>query len=214
MDPETAGFAAQEGAQWIGILFSSRSPRKVSMKCAHEIVQAARSNGAEAVGVFVDESLEEMMRIIRELDLRIVQLHGEEAKRACHGLPQELAIIYAVDDDPLPDRLDPKKDFLLFDRREPAPQGFRFFIAGGLNAANVEKQILHHRPYGIDVSSGVESTLFKKEPSMILEFIRKALCKGRFGAFWRNVCAGTARPAAQGIGTCSGNHWIKLIFSG
>ncbi len=182
-DPGTAHFAIEAGAQFIGILFSSRLPRKVSMKSAHEIVRAVRSSGAEPVGVFVDESLEEMMQIIRELDLRTVQLHGEEAKRACYGLPQELVIIYVVDDDPLPDRLDPKKDFLLFERREPDSRGFRFFIAGGLNAGNIEKGILRHRPHGIDVSSGVESSLSRKEPLLIEQFIRKALSKGRFGEF-------------------------------
>ncbi len=182
-DPAVARLAAEEGAQFIGILFSPLSVRKVSMKLAHEIVSSTRAGGGEAVGVFVDEDLEKMMRIIHELDLRVVQLHGEAARRACHALPHELTIIYVVDDDPLPDRLDPRKDFLLFERRDPEPRGFRFFIAGGLNAKNVEKEILLHRPHGVDLSSGVEVSLAKKEPSLIREFIHKVTAKGRFGDF-------------------------------
>ena len=101
-DPEMAKVAALAGADFIGILFSSLSPRSVSIKRAKEIARAARLEGAEVIGVFVDEELEEILQIVKELDLHYVQLHGDRSRRALDALPKELQIIYVVDERPLP----------------------------------------------------------------------------------------------------------------
>lgn len=175
MDPEKAKLAVQKGADFIGMLFSKkRSPRAISLETAREIVRAVREAGGEPVAVFADESLEEMRSIIDGLQLSTIQLHGDTPRSFCDQLPQRK--IYVADGGPLPKSLDLKRDFLLFENRTPDPQGFRFFIAGSLNAANVGKTIQELKPDGVDASRGV------REEEDMVQFIEKAR-PGRYGHF-------------------------------
>jgi phosphoribosylanthranilate isomerase len=166
MDPEKAREAAKKGADFIGILFSDLSKRKVSLEDAKKIVQAARQAGAEPVGVFADETKEEILRIAEELQLQIVQLHGDAPRAAAPFLPMRK--IYVADGKPLPECLDPKRDFLLFENVAIESRGFPFFIAGGLSSANVAKRIESDRPTGVDASRSV------REIGEIEAFIRAA----------------------------------------
>lgn len=181
-DPATAKEAALSGANFIGLLFSAKSTRCVSLGLAKQIAQAAREGGAEVVGVFVDEGIEEILKIVQALDLHYVQLHGDNPRKACSALPAALRIIYVADGGPLPIHLDPNKDFLLFERMEPTPKPFRFFIAGGLNSGNVANAIQQLKPDGVDVSSGIESAPAIKDLTKIKTFIQKVK-RGRFGPF-------------------------------
>lgn len=179
-EPETARYAVRQGAQYIGLLFSDLSPRKIDLATAHSIAEAVRKEGGEPVGVFADEPLEEIERIAAALDLKIVQLHGDIPRKACAHL--QMAKIYVADGNPLPSSLDPERDFLLFERKVQDPGTFRYFFAGGLKAENVKDAIEKHRPFGVDVSSGVEERLAVKSREKIVAFIREAR-PGRFGQF-------------------------------
>ncbi len=174
MDPETATFAARKGANFIGLLFSKVSPRSICLEKAKEIACAARMAGAEPVAVFADETLEEMKKIIEELELKVVQLHGDVPRSFCSAL--DVQKIYVADGKPFPSALDPKRDFLLFEKHFQDPQGFRFFVAGGLNAENVQETIVKYTPHGVDASRGV------RDSAAIASFIEKAR-PGRFGLF-------------------------------
>ncbi len=174
MDPELASFAVQKGAHYIGLLFSKVSSRAIRIEQGKEIAKAVREAGGEPVAVFADESLEQMQEIIEALDLKVVQLHGENPRRFCDQLPVQK--IYVADGKPLPLSLDPRRDFLLFENGVQDPQGFRFFIAGGLDSENVEEAIRLFKPEGVDASRGV------RETSAISSFIEKAR-PGRFGPF-------------------------------
>lgn len=179
-DPETARFAVKQGAHFIGLLFSDISPRKIDLKTALAIVRAVREEGGEPVGVFADETLDEILAISSALELSVVQLHGEIPKEACPHLP--MAKIYFVGDGPIPAHLDRARDYLLFEKETRDPQGFRFFVAGGLNAENVGAAIEKYRPFGVDVSRGVEERLAVKSREKIEAFIANAR-PGRFGPF-------------------------------
>ncbi|MBX7067333.1 MAG: tryptophan synthase subunit beta [Parachlamydiales bacterium] len=174
MDPHTARFAVQKGANFIGLLFSKVSTRAISLEKAKEIVEAVRDAGGEPVAVFADESLDEMRKIIDALSLDVVQLHGDVPRSFCDQIPQKK--IYVADGKELPKSLDKEKDFLLFEKSFQDPQGFRFFVAGNLSAENVEKTIQEFKPHGVDVSRGA------REPDAIADFIEKAR-PGRFGPF-------------------------------
>ncbi len=175
MDPETARFAVEKGAHFIGLLFSkNRSPRAISLEKAKEIVQAVRVAGGEPVAVFADESLEEMRSIIDILQIKTVQLHGDIPRSHASQIEQQK--IYVADGSPLPSCLDPTRDFLLFEKCFHDPQNFRFFIAGNLSAENVERAIEEFNPTGVDVSRGA------REKEAIAQFIEKAR-PGRFGLF-------------------------------
>lgn len=172
MDPETAIFAAKKGANFIGLLFTKE--RRISIEQAKLIAEGSRQHGAEPVAVFVNETFEEMERIIEALELKVVQLHGDGAKKYADQL--KVARIYVADGRPLPKTLDPQRDFLLFENHFEDPKGFRFFIAGNLKAENVQEAIRAKAPFGVDVSRGA------RNQEAISAFIEKAR-PGRFGAF-------------------------------
>ncbi|HMT02913.1 MAG TPA: tryptophan synthase subunit beta [Burkholderiales bacterium] len=179
---EIAKKAAIAGANYIGLLFSNISPRKIDINLAKEITKEVRASGAEVVAVFVDESLEEMLNIINELNLKLIQLHGNKVRALCDKLPEYLQIIYVVDGKELPPKLNPNKDFLLFEKIALHKSEFRYFIAGGLNIYNVSTQISLLKPHGVDVSSGVEESLAKKDDKKIKDFINKVRL-GYYGDF-------------------------------
>jgi phosphoribosylanthranilate isomerase len=180
---ETAKYTAIAGADYIGLLFSKVSPRNISLDLAKEITAASRANGAEVVGVFVDEALEQIEQISQNLELKIIQLHGEKVRAFCGHLSNKFQIIYVADGNLLPDCLNPHKDFLLYDGIEPYHNsGFRYFIAGKLSIDNVDQVIAKTNPNGLDLSSGVESTLAVKDINKIRAFISKVRPK-RFGKF-------------------------------
>ncbi|MDE3047233.1 MAG: tryptophan synthase subunit beta [Verrucomicrobiota bacterium] len=174
MDPKTARFAVQKGAHFIGLLFSKVSPRAISLEKAKEIVRAVREEGGEPVAVFADESLTEMRRIIQELSLNVVQLHGDIPRSFCDQIPQTK--IYVADGKPYPKSLQTERDYLLFEQHIQDPQGFRFFMAGGLTPENVARMIETYHPHGVDVSRGA------RDETAIGQFIAQAR-PGRFGAF-------------------------------
>jgi phosphoribosylanthranilate isomerase len=174
MDPDTARFAVKQGADYIGLLFSKVSTRAIGLEKAKEIVAAVRAAGGEPAAVFADETLEQMLAIIEALDLKIVQLHGDVPRSFCDALPVQK--IYVADGKLLPKSLDQKKDFLLFENHFEDPKGFRFFIAGNLNAENVCDAIDRFKPDGVDASRGA------RDPDTIAAFIEKSR-PGRFGTF-------------------------------
>lgn len=181
-DVKTARETSIAGADYIGLLFSKVSPRQIDLSLAEEITKVSRLGGAEVVAVFVDESLEEMLNIINVLDLKVVQLHGDKVRALCDKLPSYLQIIYVVNDKDLPSSLDPNKDFLLYEKLTPVKTEFRYFVAGKLNVENVTQYIQEYKPQGVDVSSGVESSLAKKDINKVVDFIKKVR-KERYGRF-------------------------------
>ncbi|MBW1899756.1 MAG: phosphoribosylanthranilate isomerase, partial [Deltaproteobacteria bacterium] len=99
---EAAGCVAL-GADAIGCVFFSKSPRNVSLSQAKKIVRALPSD-VKAVGVFVNESFEEIMRAVEHCGLHAIQLHGQEPPELLELLHQKgLTIIKAlfVEKDPL-----------------------------------------------------------------------------------------------------------------
>ncbi len=182
-NPTTAKQAAINGADYVGLLFSNVSPRQVSIDNAVAIADATRCGGAEVVGIFVDEEFDEMLEIIKRLNIQVVQLHRDKVRSYCTKLDPKLQIIYVADDKPLPTNLDPKRDFLLFENMVPFKTQFRYFIAGALDITNVQEKINTYHPDGVDLSSGVESSLGVKDIKKVTDFIRHIRPEryGRFG---------------------------------
>jgi phosphoribosylanthranilate isomerase len=180
---ETAYQTALAGADLIGLLFSDCSPRKISLELAVQISQQARLGGAEIVGVFVDETYQEMLHIITTLKLKYVQLHGAKVYPYGNKLDKDIHIIYLVNNQPLPEYLSVKRDFLLFDKTVPVATNFRFLVAGNLSCDNVASKVTQYDPDGVDVSSALESSLAIKDINKIRQFIELARPEryGRFG---------------------------------
>jgi phosphoribosylanthranilate isomerase len=189
--PEDAMLAVELGARLIGLVFWPESPRFVDRLRAREIVSALRP-GVDAVGVFVNQT-EEAVEIAHEVGLRTIQLHGDEppdSYRTLAAPANGVSVIKAVavrDASSVRQALDiPDGTQVLLDAHDAVKRGGTgrtidwslasaiarqraVILSGGLNRDNVIEAIDAVRPAGIDVSSGVESSPGKKDPSKLRE---------------------------------------------
>lgn len=193
-DSLTAIGAAKAGANFIGLVFDVKSRRKVSPLVAKKIVQAIKPLGVYPVGVFTTQTAAEIMDICSFTNINIVQLHGKVAKNAIAYLPKTMTKIFTISVDTngvINDAelnnilfLSKFQDFILFDNCKPGSgrtfkidnfspsTDFKFFLAGGLNIQNVQERVTRIKPYGVDVSSGVEDIKCKKNITLIKAFIQ------------------------------------------
>lgn len=194
---DDALFAAESGADALGFVFWKKSQRFVEASAVKAIVKALPPF-VSCVGVFVDEEASRVNDIARQTGLSCVQLHGSESPEFCRGM--ELRVIKAF-------RIKKSNDiaslsgydvsaFLLDSYSEGAPGGTgkvfdwacaieakkygKVILAGGLTPGNIEDALRKVGPYGVDVSSGVESSPGKKDRVKIKEFIQqvRGFCDG------------------------------------
>lgn len=188
--------ACEAGADAVGLNFYSRSPRAVSVTTAVEI-RAQLPAGVQVFGVFVDADPIEIMEVFRDVQLDVVQLHGDESRAVVAQLGREAPVFKALrvasnfSVGTLQEYPDVKG--FLFDAADAAPGQYggtgrladwevaqraarthRIILAGGLNAENVAAAILQVRPYAVDVTSGVEAQPGEKDHDQLRQFIREA----------------------------------------
>lgn len=201
--PEAALAAAEAGADMIGLMFAP-SRRQIEVAAARKIVEALRasSHGRDVVvvGVFVDEQPARIAEIAAAARLDWVQLSGHEAVAVADAL--DLPTIKAVrfDGDPsesgwIAASGDCASDPLLVDAHVPGSFGGAgvvgdwaaaarlavqrpVLLAGGLTPLNVAEAIRVVQPWGVDVSSGVE-TDGAKDLDKIRAFVRAAKAGAR-----------------------------------
>lgn len=184
--PEMAKKVAASGVDYIGLLFTSHSPRQIDLATAKEICAAVKDYSTQVVGVFFDETPEQITAIDAALNLDVIQLHGDLPRSGVAKFVHK-PIIYVADGKDLPESLNPAKDFLLYEKTEPQTESkFRFFIAGGIDKNNVDELITKYKPHGIDLSSGVEITRGVKDFHKIREFLTvvKPTYYGAFGGMY------------------------------
>lgn len=187
-DEITAKHAIHCGADWIGFVFHPASKRNIDITVAAKISQTVHALGAKTVGVFVDQTVDEIITTVKRCNLDFAQLHGDIARNAYANLPDNIARIYAVQVEknnynPLP-ILNSHRDYLLFDALNPgAGEVFDWnttkidstvpwILAGGLNTANISNAMCIYQPQGFDVSSGVEVSPGVKNNALMSQFIR------------------------------------------
>lgn len=174
--PETAAFAAEEGADFVGMILSEGFTRSVTLERAKTIVEAVKENGATPVGVFVGEPATKIGAFCALLGIPIVQAYD-----LSDPLPEHLRRIYINEPNA---ELRPDIDLLLMETEKPGtgakldienfnpPQARPWIIAGGLTPDNVKQAVFRFRPSGVDVSSGVEKEGIKNR-ELILKFIQE-----------------------------------------
>jgi phosphoribosylanthranilate isomerase len=194
--PQDAELAAGLGASALGFVFWPNSPRHIAVDRARAIAAGLPTNVLK-VGVFVDQSPEDVARVIDEVGLDVAQLHGHESAEYCRDLMVRLntgatgkTLFKAVgvtgngsatiaDFDPeivlLVDAHDPERfggtgKTVNWDSARDIAATRRTILAGGLNATNVKLAVRSVRPYGVDVSSGVESAPGVKDPNRLRTF--------------------------------------------
>lgn len=185
--------AVEADADLFGLVFYKPSHRYVTPRQAHDLVQSLgeRRAGVEAVGLFVNEEADFINRTVLEADLDVVQLHGNESPEFCQRIHRPVIKAIHMNDAGDLGKLQAYRETtwrLLLDTPTPgwggsgtthdwslaraAAQGQRVFLAGGLHPENVANAISQVRPWGVDVSSGVETNKVKDE-AKIRAFLRQ-----------------------------------------
>jgi phosphoribosylanthranilate isomerase len=187
---EDAAAAVEAGAGALGFNFWKGTPRYISPREAARIVPQIPGE-VWAVGVFVDEAWERVREIAAETGISVLQFHGHESPEYWDELASYQRIkAFRVGKDFQPDQLARYRSaaaYLLdasvanmmggtgqtFDwtLAERAKAFGRIILAGGLRPQNVGEAVRRVRPWGLDVSTGVESEPGKKDPRLIREFI-------------------------------------------
>jgi len=184
---EDAQCALRHGADYLGFVFAE-SPRRVRPEDIRPWLDELRER-AELVGVFRDQSYEEVAELVEQLDLDLVQLHGSERGEEWLGLPVRVIEARAVMQARVaPSRLRDSSWATLLDSASPSGGGSgqvfpwqlavslakrrRVFLSGGLTAFNVARAISQVHPFAVDVSSGVESAPGLKDPDKLAAFAR------------------------------------------
>jgi len=185
-----AEHAVIAGADAIGMVFYSKSPRYISIADAQEIV-SRMPPFASTVGLFVNSSCEAVHDIISEVPLDLLQFHGDEDEEFCNSFkrPYIKAVRVKADTDLLqichqytsargilldsykkgtPGGTGETFDWSMIPRKLPLP----LVLAGGLDANNVAEAVSAVHPWAVDVSSGVEHSAGKKDRQKVEQFIR------------------------------------------
>jgi phosphoribosylanthranilate isomerase len=182
-DNAAALAAVEAGADLLGFHFC-RSDRRVTPEEAKAIVDGL-SLRPLIVGVFIDQDSEEVRQIAEFVGLDLLQLHGSETPGYDGGRP--LIKVLKVKDGKVPDA-DAWPDPIMldswsadqrggtgltwdWDRARDLLSARKVFIAGGLEPGNVGKVVSNLKPYGVDVSSGVESAVRVKDPEKVRAFV-------------------------------------------
>jgi phosphoribosylanthranilate isomerase len=195
--PEDAEVAVVEGANAIGLVFVDVSPRRVMPAAAAEIARSSRGHVAR-VGLFVDADAATVWKTLEQVELDLLQFHGEESASFCRsfGVPYIKALPVRG---PIPDsvlRGYPDAYALLLDAWVAGRSGGtghsfdwslwpssiigdnglpRLILAGGLTPENVAEAVARLAPWGVDVSGGVEGPAKGiKDHERIRRFVRCA----------------------------------------
>jgi phosphoribosylanthranilate isomerase len=182
---------AELGADMIGFNFYPQSPRYIEPKIARQIVERI-PRSADAVGVFVDASADEIRITAKRTGIESVQLHGDFSPETCRELAREFRVIRAFRTEakfqPEDAGAFPDCDVLLDAHhvelrggtgvtcdwsaaRATLPFARFLILSGGLNAQNVAHAIAAVAPHAVDVCSGVESAPGVKDYRTIEKFI-------------------------------------------
>ncbi|WP_092013227.1 phosphoribosylanthranilate isomerase [Marinobacter daqiaonensis] len=173
--PEDAVAASRAGADALGLVFYNKSPRSVTLERAQEIAAVVPAF-VTLVGLFVNPSRMDVEMALSRIPLDLLQFHGDETPEFCTQFRRrwikavrvrDAAVVtdafdrYREASGLLVDAYDPSRyggtgqsfDWSVIPRQRPLP----LILAGGLNSANVATAIGQVRPWGVDVSGGVES---------------------------------------------------------
>jgi phosphoribosylanthranilate isomerase len=190
--PQDALAAARAGADAIGLVFYPPSPRYLSAERAVEI-RDALPPFVQAVALFVNPDAAQVAQVIGRVRPALLQFHGEEAPGFCaqFGMPFVKACRVRKGETAGVDALEYLRPFSsaaawLFDSyvpeyggvgesfdwsQLPVTQERPVILSGGLSRENVAGAIRRVRPWGVDVSSGVESAKGIKDPAKIAAFM-------------------------------------------
>jgi len=188
-----AALAVQLGADLIGLNFYPPSPRYLSLDVALQI-RAMIPPQVQCVGVFVNAERQHISQLIEQLQLDIVQFHGDESGDVLLGWPcKTIKAVRVSSEDNLLDVEHIPTDYILLDTYKAGQYGgtgetfswrrivsaisdreHRLILAGGLTPENVALAVRTVYPWAVDVASGVEAAPGRKDQDKMRAFITNA----------------------------------------
>jgi phosphoribosylanthranilate isomerase len=181
--------AVEAGADALGFVFVPDTPRYIHPNQATQII-AQLPPFITIVGLFVDASLQQMTAIAEQCHLDALQAHGQESPDLCEALNRRVIKAFRVTDESVLSQLPRYRvsayllDAYVKGKMGGTGQTFNWniavkakacgpiILAGGLNPDNVAAAIQRVRPYGVDVSSGVEASPGRKDAVKVRDFIQ------------------------------------------
>ena len=182
---------------FFGMIFYKKSPRNITIQNAANLQKISKRLNINGVGVFFNENIDQLIKVIKNINLKYVQLHGSEDDFYIKNLKNSgVKIIKAIPIRELKDLYKIKNyknaDYFLFDYKPikgelPGGNAKSFdwnllknlqtekpwFLSGGININNIKQILCDINPFGIDLSSGVEKELGIKDNHIINNFIEK-----------------------------------------
>lgn len=207
---DDALLAVALGADALGFVFASGSPRMISPTRARDIVVRLPRGEVTAIGVFRDERPQRVVEIVNTVGLRGAQLHGREPTSEVQYIRERVPLViqaFAAGDPAITMTAAGPADLVLLDAPEPgsgrvfdwslaegAPPGVRLILSGGLTPENVAAAIRRVRPFGVDTSSGTETVpgSGRKDPRKLRRFVEAAKRAGE--QLTREGWTGAGRP--------------------
>ena len=182
--------ACELGVDAVGLVFAQRSTRRLTIEQASAL-RAGIAEGIEVVALFMDNDAAHVQRVIDEVRPTLLQFHGSEDEAFCaaFGVPYLKAV--AMGGEVATDALShhPGAVALLLDSHAsggaggtghrfdwsqiPADSGRRVLLAGGLDPENIFEAVSAVHPWGVDVSSGIESAPGEKDAAKMQRFVEE-----------------------------------------
>ena len=197
-DEETVICCEQNKVDFFGMIFYEKSGRNIDIIEAKKLTDISNKLKIQPVGVFVDHNIDTLKKIILFLNLKFIQLHGEENQPYIDAIKSQfdIKIIKKISIRTAKDLNKISKfkniDYLLFDYKPNNNElpggnsksfdwellkdkkiGLPWFISGGINQDNVKKIQNILNPNGIDLSSGVEESIGIKSNTKINNLFKK-----------------------------------------
>ena len=197
-DEETVICCEQNKVDFFGMIFYEKSSRNIDIIEAKKLTDISNKLKIQPVGVFVNHNIDSLKKIILFLNLKFIQLHGEEDQSYIDAIKSQfnVEIIKKVSIRTSEDLNKISKfkniDYLLFDYKpnnNELPGGnsksfdwellkdkkidLPWFISGGINQDNIKKIQNILNPNGIDLSSGVEQSIGIKSNTKINNLFKK-----------------------------------------
>jgi phosphoribosylanthranilate isomerase len=176
------------GADAVGFMFAP-STRQISVQLAGDIAKRLPPE-ILTVGVFRDEAPQRVVEKVQQAGLGAAQLHGHESSQETAWIRARLPLVikaFPAGDRTISRFAEFGADYLLIDGANPGSgevfdwrlaegvaDPHRLIVSGGLQPLNVAQAVAHLRPYGVDVSTGVESAPGRKDPLKVRDFIVNA----------------------------------------
>ena len=182
---------------FFGLIFYEKSPRNISYKNAKDLVDFSKNLKIIPVGVFVNHKINDLKGIIKYLDLKYIQLHGNENQDYINAIKNEFKIKiikkFSIESEKDLSKLNciQNIDYFLFDYKPNSgelPGGnsksfdwnllkgvnikLPWFVSGGINESNIKNIKKTINPNGIDLSSGVEESIGKKSNEKINNLLK------------------------------------------